>query len=69
MTLKNKAAREVRFTLEYKLLDKDQFLVTSNQMPARTISPGQTVTVEKTEILPYEKVKSVESSNWYIHLK
>ena len=69
MTIKSRIDREVRFALEYKLLDADLFLVTSSQAPVRTISPGQTVTVEKTEILPYEKARPVASSNWYVQLK
>lgn len=69
VTIKNRVPRDVRFALEYKLQDADLFLVTSSQAPARTISPGQTVSVEKTEILPYEKARSVKNSNWYIHLQ
>jgi hypothetical protein len=69
MTVKSSTVREVSFTPEYKLQDKDLFLVTSSMAPTRTILSGQTVTVEKTEILPYEKVKPVENSNWYLHLK
>jgi len=69
MTIKSKVNREVRFTLEYKLLDKDLFLVTSSLAPVAAIAPGQTVTVEKAVIMPYEKARPVESSNWYIQLK
>jgi hypothetical protein len=69
MTIKNTVAREVRFTLEYKLLDRDLFFVASSLAPARTIFPGQTVTVEKKDILPHEKIKKVENSNWYIQLQ
>jgi hypothetical protein len=69
MTIKNTVAREVRFTLEYKLLDRNLFFVASSHVPARTISPGQTVTVEKKDALPHEKIKKVENSNWYIQLQ
>jgi len=69
MTIKNRTDREVRFSVDYKLQDGDLFTLSSSQAPAHTIYPGQTATVEKTEVLPYEKVKQVETSNWYIKLK
>jgi hypothetical protein len=69
MTIKSRTTREVKFKLEYKLLDPELFFVASSHEPVRTIAPGQTITVEKKDILPYEKIKRAGSSNWYIQLQ
>ena len=69
ITIKNMVAREVRIIIEYKLLDQNMFFVASSYAPARKILPGQTVTVERKDILPYEKMKQVEISNWNIQLQ
>ena len=69
VTLKNRMPRVVKFSLEYKLQDADNFLVAASQAPAGTIAPGQTLTIEQTAILPYEKARPVETSNWYIQLQ
>lgn len=69
ITIKNIVSREVRIIIEYKLLDQNMFFVASSYAPARTILPGQTVTIEQKDILPYEKGKQVEISNWNIQLQ
>lgn len=69
MTITNRSIEEVKFTLEYLLRDADLFLVASSHGPACTIAPGQTITVEQTDTLPYEKVRPVDNSNWHIKLQ
>lgn len=66
--LKNKSARTVEITFEYKLQDQDAFLVASGKEFYKKIAAGETVIIEKTDHLPYETVKRVMNSNWYIHL-
>jgi hypothetical protein len=59
VTLKNKTMKEVIFSLEYKLLDKDSFLLASSQEQFRKIAPGETLTIEKKDQLAYEKARQV----------
>jgi hypothetical protein len=66
--LKNKSSRPVEITFEYKLQDEDALLVVSSKEYFRKIDPGETITIEKTEKHPYDTVKRVMNSNWYIHL-
>jgi len=69
ITIKNISVKEVRIIIEYKLLDQNMFFVASSFAPTRTILPGQTVTIEQKDILPHEKGKQVEISNWNIQLQ
>jgi hypothetical protein len=69
VTLKNKTMQEVAFSFEYKLQDKDSFSVVSSKELLRKIAPGETVTIEKTDSLPYETAKRVTASTFYIQLQ
>ena len=64
--LKNKSSRAVEMTFEYKLLDKDAFLVASNKEDVRRLAAGETITLENTDHLPYETAKRITNSNWHI---
>jgi hypothetical protein len=69
VTLKNKTMKEVIFSLEYKLLDKDSFLVASSQEQFRKITPGETLTIEKKDQLPYDKARQVTARALNIQLQ
>ena len=69
VTLKNKTMSEVTFSFEYKLQDKDSFLLASSREQSRRIAPGETITIEKTDSLPYETAKRVTASTFYIQLQ
>jgi hypothetical protein len=67
--LKNKSSRAVEITFEYKLQDEDALLVATSKEFFKKIAAGETVTIEKTDYLPYETARRVMNSNWYIHLQ
>jgi hypothetical protein len=67
--VKNKSPRMVELIFEYKLQDQDALLVASSKELLKKIAVDETVLIEKTDYLPYEKAKRVMNSNWYIHLK
>jgi len=69
VTLKNRTMNEVTFSFDYKLLDKDSFLVVSSREQSKKIAPGETLTLEKTDSLPYESAKRVTASTFYIQLQ
>ena len=69
VTLKNRTMNEVTFSFDYKLLDKDSFLVVSSREQSKKIAPGETLTLEKTNSLPYESAKRVTASTFYIQLQ
>jgi hypothetical protein len=69
VTLKNKTMKEVIFSIEYKLQDKDSFLLASSQEQFRKIAPRGTLTIEKKEQLPYEKARQVTSRTLDIQLQ
>ncbi len=69
VTLKNKTMKEVIFSLEYKLLDKDSFLLASSQEQFRKIAPGETLTIEKKDQLAYEKARQVTARTLDIQLQ
>ena len=45
VTLRNRTAREVTFSLEYKLQDDDSFLLASSREQSKSIAPRETVTL------------------------
>ena len=47
VTLRNRTAREVIFSLEYKLQDDDYFLLASSREQSKKIAPRETMTLEK----------------------
>ncbi|MCX5845595.1 MAG: hypothetical protein NTW12_04445 [Deltaproteobacteria bacterium] len=69
VTLKNRTMNEVILSFDYKLLDKDSFLVVSSREQSKKIAPGETLTLEKTDTLPYESAKRVTASTFYIQLQ
>ena len=62
VTLRNKTAREVIFSLEYKLQDDDAFLLASSREQSKKIAPGETLTLEKKDSMPYASAKRVTAS-------
>ena len=69
VTLKNKTMKEINFSLEYKLQDKDSFFVVSSQEQFKKIAPGGTLTIEKIDQLPYEKARQVTTRTLDIQLQ
>ena len=67
--LKNKSSRMVEITFEYKLQDQDAFLLASSKEFFKKIAVGETVSIEKTDLLPFEAAKRATNSNWYIHIQ
>ena len=67
--LKNKSSRALVINFEYKLQDRDAFLVATSKELSKKIAAGETVIIEKTDYLPYETAKRVMNSNWYIQLQ
>ena len=59
VTLKNKTMKEITFSIEYRLHDKDSFLVVSSQEQFKKIAPGETLTIERKDHLPYDKARQV----------
>lgn len=68
VTLRNKTASDVVVTLDYRLQDDDALPVTTSQAVGWKIPPGQTVSLEKTDFLPYAKAIQVTGSSWDIQL-
>jgi hypothetical protein len=62
VTLRNKTARETVFSVEYKLQDDDAFLLASSREQGRKIAPGETLTLEKRDSMPYANAKRVTAS-------
>ncbi|MGZ6193544.1 MAG: hypothetical protein ACXWME_12755 [Syntrophales bacterium] len=69
VTLRNRTAREVTFSLEYKLQDDDSFLLASSLEQGRKIAPGETVTLEKKDSMPYGSAKRITASKIDIQLQ
>jgi hypothetical protein len=69
VTLRNKTMNDVTFSFEYKLQDKDSFLLVSSMEKSRKIAPGETITIEKTDSMSYETAKRVAASTFYIKLQ
>jgi hypothetical protein len=59
VTLRNRTAGEVTFSLEYKLQDDDAFLLASSREQSKKIAPGETLTLEKKDSMPYASAKRV----------
>ena len=68
VTLRNKTSQDVVVTLDYRLQDEDALPVTTSQAVGWKIPPGQTVSLEKTDFLPYAKAIRVMGSSWDIQL-
>ena len=62
VTLRNRTAREITFSLEYKLQDDDAFLLTSSRELSKKIGPGETLTLERKDSMPYASAKRVTAS-------
>ena len=69
VTLQNKTAREITFSLEYKLQDDESFLLASSREQGRKIAPGETLTLEKKASRPYRSAKRVTVSKVDIQLQ
>ena len=69
VTLKNKTMKEIIFSIEYRLHDKDSFLLASSQEQLKKIAPGETLTIEKKDQLPYDKARQVEARTLDIQLQ
>jgi hypothetical protein len=67
--VKNKSPRSVEITFEYKLHDRDAFLVAASRQSSKKIAAGETMLIEKVDHLSYEKANRVMNSSWYIHLQ
>jgi hypothetical protein len=62
VTLRNRTAREIVFSLEYKLQDDDAFLLASSMEQSKKIAPGETLTLEKKDSMPYASAERVTAS-------
>jgi hypothetical protein len=62
VTLRNRTEREITFSLEYKLQDDDTFLLASAREQSRKIGPGETLTLENKDSMPYASAKRVTAS-------
>ena len=69
VTLKNQTTKEVNFSIEYRLHDRDSFLLASSQEQFRKIAPGETLTIEKKDQMPYDKARQVAASTLDIQLQ
>ena len=69
VTLRNRTANEITFSLEYKLQDTDSFLLASSVEQSKKIGPGETLTLEKKDSMPYKKAKRVTASKVDIQLQ
>lgn len=69
VTLRNRTAREITFSVEYKLQDDDSFLLASSMEQSRKIAPGETLTLEKKDSMPYKNARRVTSSKVDIRLQ
>jgi hypothetical protein len=69
VTVRNKTALEITFSLEYKLQDDDSFLLASSREQSKKIAPGETLTLEKRDSIPYRSAKRITSSKVDIQLK
>ena len=62
VTLRNRTASEITFSLEYRLQDANSFLLASSVEQSRKIGPGETLTLEKKDSMPYNSAKRVTVS-------
>ena len=69
VTLRNRTAREITFSLEYKLQDDDSFLLASSREQGKKIAPGETLTLEKRDSMPYKSAKRVTATKVDIQLQ
>ncbi len=69
VTLKNKTMKEIIFSIEYRLHDKDSFLLASSQEQFKKIAPGETLIIEKKDQLPYDKARQVTARTLDIQLQ
>jgi hypothetical protein len=69
VTLRNRTARDVTFSLEYKLQDDDSFLLASSREQFKKIAPGETLTLERKDSMPYASAKQVTVSKVDIQLQ
>jgi len=69
VTLRNRTAREIGFSLEYKLQDDNSFLLASSREQSKKIAPGETLTLEKKDFMPYRSAKRVTATKVDIQLQ
>jgi hypothetical protein len=69
VTLQNKTKKDITFSLEYRLQDEDSFLMASSKEQLKKIAPGEILSIEKTDSMPYEMAKRVKSSKLDIQLQ
>ena len=69
VTVRNRTPRGLIFSLDYKLQDHDTFLLASSREQGRRIGPGETLTVQKRDAMPYGDAKRVSSSKVDIELQ
>jgi len=69
VTLRNRTPSEITFSLEYRLQDADSFLLASSVEQSRKIGPGETLTLEKKDSMPYKSAKRVTVSKVDIQLR
>jgi hypothetical protein len=69
VTLRNRTAHEITFSLQYKLEDADSFLLASSMEQSKKIGPGETLTLEKKDSMPYKNAKRVTASKVDIQLQ
>lgn len=69
VTLRNRTASDISFSLEYKLQDADSFLLASSVEQSKRIGPGETLTLEKKDSMPYKNAKRITASKVDIQLQ
>ena len=69
VTLRNRTAGEITFSLEYRLQDANSFLLASSVEQSKKIGPGETLTLEKKDSMPYDSAKRVTVSKVEIQLQ
>jgi len=68
MTIRNKSKSDWGIKIEYKLVDKDMFEITScsNNLSGDMIKAGQTITIRHSCKMEFENVDRVAGSSWTI---
>jgi len=67
LLLRNLSRRDIDFWLEYKLIDKDDFVLTRySHRFSKTIKAGETSKLQETSRMGYEEAKRVKGRVWKI---
>jgi len=67
MKVKNKSKENHEVKIEYKLLDKDGFVVSEIPFFSEYIAAGETKTFQKTFTISYKQLPRVEGRSWSIN--